>query len=201
MSALEQECLALLEKYNIRYKDWLKPLHSLLEEMERDGTELIEEEGKLIRCAKSVWVNVTYIDEIAKYQLVEDSRIFPSGFKEYRSRDPKGRERGLSETKRKGEDGLNTCLRLLREEAKFPNPCYSRLHTRDRGLLKYFRPLPTLIERESVAFTGLISRVELEKFEYHADFTEAGYVYDGKTISSVDEHKIMTIVVWREIED
>jgi|GEM_PF-4478756 len=205
-----EEVVALLQRQDINYGAWNKPLSSLLREMEEDGTELVVENGKVKRKARSVWVVVTHLTlDGAIFKLEEYCRVFPNGGPvDYRSRAPDDHrglilERGISETRRKYETGPEACMRLLREEAEFKNSCVDRLFPK-RGFQSVrleSKPVPFVREKPSVAFKGLVSEVEIEAFDYAADNLEFNNADDGTTFVSIDEHGVKTYLVWREQHD
>jgi hypothetical protein len=182
-----EQLVSLLEMYQMPMEEWgsgrAKTVEDLLSEINSGETELIEEEGRLIRATEALAINVFSIADGKIWKLREDKQIFTDG--RIRERRDETMDTSMGEKISIEELHLKALQRALQEELGV-----------DENFEFDSREGETLIkERTSSSFPGLTSKLKLHYYDVLLPvefYKKEGYVETQKNKC--------TYFTWEEVD-
>jgi 5'-nucleotidase len=184
--ANEEQLIALLDEYKISYSEWLKPVSSLLKELQTHDCYLKIVDQQLQRFVDVVRVKCFYKrdEDGSILQLIEEKQVFKDSNKE--------RDRNLehvAEKIRKDEPWIDAAIRALKEELQ--------LKCKSKQLAKQLVHHPELDSTETYnirpSYKGLFSIYRYINFsiEFNSDqYNASGYKEEQETKT--------TYFIWRQ---
>ena len=183
---------SFLSAYNIPAHTWgqgnAKTAEHLYREIKRKDSQLIQENGELIRKLKFIEVNVEVEAMGKKLRLVEDRQVFNEGKSNQRTRRRPEFKCAVKEKIHLHEDPDQAVVRAIKEEI-------GRLWSdHDLKLINPQKVDQKIIRRESMSYPGLLTHYD--GHSYHLQLPRPLFSPDGYKEIQPDK---TTYFVWKEI--